>query len=80
VLCVVLKSRITLRSVSNYKRKLEAYLEGKTGLSIFGIVEVLKDCPIEEFDQIVEELKLVYSPYVTWLDIPQIRWRLKLQK
>ena len=66
--------------MSNYKGKLEAYLEGKTELSIFGIVEVLKDCPIEEFDQIVEELKLVYIPYVTWHDIPEIRWRLKLQE
>ena len=66
--------------MSNHKGKLEAYLKGKTELSLFGIVEVLKNCPIEEFDQIVEELKLVYSPYMTWLDIPEIRWRLKLQK
>jgi hypothetical protein len=66
--------------VSNRKGKLEAYLEGKTGLSILGIVEVLKDCPIEEFDQIVEELRRVYGQYVTWHDIPEIRWRLKLQK
>ena len=64
----------------DYKEKLEAYLEGKTGLSIFGVVKVLKGCPIKEFDQIVEKLKRVHGQYVTWHDIPEIRWRLKLQK
>ena len=66
--------------MTDYKGSLESYLSGKTRLSIYGIVEVLKSCSLEEFDQIVEELKLVYIPYVTWHDIPEIRWRLKLQE
>jgi hypothetical protein len=63
----------------DYRKSLETYLEGRTKLSVFGIVEMLKDCPIDEFDRIVKELRPVHGQYVSWPDVPEIRHRLKVR-
>jgi uncharacterized protein with HEPN domain len=57
------------------RRSLEAYLENSI-LSMQWIVEVLKDCSIKEFDQIVSELREKHGRYVRWMDIREIRGRL----
>ena len=65
--------------MSDHKKSLQAYLKGESGLSIYGIVEVLRNCSLAEFDRIVEELRPVHSQYVSWLEIEEIRDQLKVR-
>lgn len=62
-----------------HKILLEAYLQSNA-LSLSWIVEVLKDCTIQEFDHIVDELRPVYGQLVTWLDIPDIRSKIRINR